>query len=169
MNRKRLDFEAMWDSMLAVSGELDLRMGGRAVHLTKKPFPVRRAVYGFVERQNLPALFRTFDFANPNIHSPLRFETTVAPQALFALNDPFVIARAENLARQAQSSIADDSLAGKSIEALNRFLFRRVFLREPSRKELDSTFAFVGTNPDPGKLADIAQSLLVSNEFFFID
>jgi len=169
MNRKRLDFEAMRDSMLSVSGELDLSMGGRAVHLTKKPFPVRRAVYGFVERQNLPALFRTFDFANPNIHAPLRFETTVAPQALFALNNPFVIARAETLARQAQSSLSRDSLAGKSIEALNSFLFRRVLLREPSIKELDSTLAFVGTNPSLGKLADIAQSLLVSNEFFFID
>ena len=169
MNRKRLDFEAMRDSMLAVSGELDLSMGGRAVHLTKKPFPVRRAVYGFVERQNLPSLFRTFDFANPNIHAPLRFETTVAPQALFALNDPFVIARAEKLGRLAQSSLSGDSRTKKSIEALNRFLFRRVVLREPSRKELESTLAFVGANPSPGKLADIAQSLLVSNEFFFID
>lgn len=169
MNRKRLDFEAMRDSMLAVSGELDLSMGGRAVHLTKKPFPFRRAVYGFVERQNLPSLFRTFDFANPNIHAPLRFETTVAPQALFALNDPFVITRAEKLSRLAQSSLSGDSWNKKSIEALNRFLFRRVVLREPSRKELDSTLVFVGANPSPGKLADIAQSLLVSNEFFFID
>ncbi|MDE0577373.1 MAG: DUF1549 and DUF1553 domain-containing protein [Opitutales bacterium] len=169
MNRKRLDFEAMRDSMLAVSGELDLSMGGRAVHLTKKPFPVRRAVYGFVERQNLPSLFRTFDFANPNIHAPLRFETTVAPQALFALNDPFVITRAEKLGRLAQSSLSGDSWTKKTIEALNRFLFRRVVLREPSRKELESTLAFVGANPSPGKLADIAQSLLVSNEFFFID
>ena len=169
MNRKRLDFEAMRDSMLAVSGELDLSMGGRAVHLTKKPFPVRRAVYGYVERQNLPTVFRTFDFANPNIHAPHRFETTVAQQALFALNDPFVLARAEKLAREAESSKGIDLHSEKTSESVSRLLFRRILLRDPSVNELTSANAFVGSPPSQANLADLAQSLLVSNEFFFVD
>ena len=169
MNRKRLDFEAMRDSMLAVSGELDLAMGGRPVDLAKKPFPVRRAVYGFIERQNLPAVFRTFDFANPNIHAPHRFETTVPQQALFALNDPFVLARAEKLAREAESSKGTDLLSEKTPESVSRLLFRRILHRDPSAKELASAKAFVGSTPSRSKLADLAQSLLVSNEFFFVD
>jgi hypothetical protein len=169
MNRKRLDFEAMRDSMLVVSSELDFSMGGQAVHLTKKPFSVRRAVYGFVERQNLPAVFRTFDFANPNIHAPHRFETTVAPQALFALNDPFVLARAERLARDAESYRGTHLSAEKTPESLSRLLFRRILLRNPTAKELTSAKAFFGSTPSQAKLADFAQSLLVSNEFFFVD
>jgi hypothetical protein len=162
MNRRRLDFEAMWDGMLAVSGELDLTMGGRSVDLTKKPSPRRRAIYGYVERQNLPTLLRTFDFANPNIHAPARSETTVPQQALFALNDPFVVARAEALARQAEHP------SNNSTEAVAIFLYRRILSREPSALELATAVAFL-TGVSEGNLVDFAQALLVSNEFFFVD
>ncbi len=54
MNRQRLEFEAMRDAMLAVSGQLDLTMGGRPEELTKEPFSLRRAVYGYIDRQDLP-------------------------------------------------------------------------------------------------------------------
>src|SRR5690606_12601205 len=52
MNRRRLDLEAVRDGMLAAAGRLDLAMGGPSVQLTVAPFPTRRAVYGFIERQN---------------------------------------------------------------------------------------------------------------------
>ena len=169
MNRKRIDFESMRDGILSVSEELDLAIGGRPVNLVSKPSKLRRAVYGYVERQNLPDIFRTFDFANPNIHSPGRPETTVPQQALFALNDPFVIERAKNLARLDQAPIADDVLSKSSPESATRFLFRRILARDPSPKELDSTSTFLGLNPSREKLTDLAQSLLVSNEFFFVD
>jgi len=162
MNRRRLDFEAMWDGMLAVSGELDLTMGGRSVDLTDEPSPRRRAVYGYVERQNLPTLLRTFDFANPNIHSPARTETTVPQQALFALNDPFVVACADALARQARHP------SNHSTEAVAIFLYRRILAREPSALELATAVAFL-TPASEGNLVDFAQALLVSNEFFFVD
>ena len=83
MNRRRLDFEAMRDSLLACAGQLDLKMGGRGVELAKPPFATRRAVYGFIDRQNLPGVFRTFDFASPDSSTPQRFVTTVPQQALF--------------------------------------------------------------------------------------
>jgi hypothetical protein len=73
MNRRRLDFEALRDTLLAVSGRLDLTIGGRGVDITTEPFTGRRTVYGFVERQNLPGLFRTFDFASPRCHEPATF------------------------------------------------------------------------------------------------
>ena len=77
MNRRRLDFESMRDTFLALSGKLDLAAGGRPVDITTEPFTSRRTVYGFVERQNLPGIFRTFDFASPDTTSPQRFSTTV--------------------------------------------------------------------------------------------
>jgi len=160
MNRKRLDFESMRDAMLFASGEIDLSIGGRSVHLNKKPFSVRRAVYGYVDRQNIPALLRTFDFSNPNIHTPARPETTVPQQALFALNDPFVVGRAEALGR---------SLVGIAPEEAIRSLYHRVLSRDPSPQDLEAVRPFLGEAPSLASLADLAQALLVSNEFFFID
>jgi hypothetical protein len=90
MNRRRLDFETTRDSLLSVSGRIDQTAGGHAVDITTQPFTARRTIYGFVERQNLPGLFRTFDFASPDATSPQRFSTTVPQQALFMMNSPFV-------------------------------------------------------------------------------
>jgi hypothetical protein len=86
----------MRDTLLAVSGKLDLTPGGHAVDITD-PASTRRTVYGYVDRQNLPDLFRAFDFASPDTSSPRRFYTTVPQQALFMMNSPFVIEQAKNL------------------------------------------------------------------------
>src|SRR5207302_3388170 len=50
MNRGRLDFEALRDTLLMVSGKIDLTPDGRPVDLTTEPFTTRRTLYGFVER-----------------------------------------------------------------------------------------------------------------------
>ena len=99
-NRQRLDFEAMRDSLLAVSGRLDESMGGQAVDIVKETPVPRRTIYGFIDRQNLPGMFRTFDFASPDASSAQRFFTTVPQQALFLMNSPFVIEQAKALAKR---------------------------------------------------------------------
>lgn len=128
MNRRRLDFEAMRDTLLAISGGLDQTIGGRAVEMTTEPFTVRRTVYGFVERQNLPGLFRTFDFASPDTTSPQRFSTTVPQQALFLMNSPFVIERARGLlARpEVKAAVSDE----QKIQQLYRIAFQRAADRD---------------------------------------
>ncbi len=93
MNRRRLDFEATRDALLFAAGDIDLSVGGPAVDITGMPFPKRRTLYARIERQNLPGLFRAFDFASPDNHSPQRFTTTVPQQALYLLNGPFVAER----------------------------------------------------------------------------
>src|SRR5205085_1976888 len=92
-NRQRLDLEALRDGMLAVAGRLDATLGGPAVDLLAGV--PRRTVYGFIDRQNLPGLFRTFDFASPDTHAPQRYTTTVPQQALFLLNSPFAVEQAK--------------------------------------------------------------------------
>ena len=98
MNRERLDLEALRDSILAVTGQLDSSMGGRSSDLSAQPFTRRRTVYGLIDRQNLPGMFRTFDFASPDISNPQRYITTVPQQALFLMNNPFVAEQARHLA-----------------------------------------------------------------------
>ncbi|HEV8293462.1 MAG TPA: DUF1553 domain-containing protein, partial [Tepidisphaeraceae bacterium] len=120
---QRLDFESLHDTLLAASGELDLKMGGRPVELFTTPAAKRRAVYGRVDRQFLPGVLRTFDFANPDLHSPQRATTTVPQQALFMMNSPFVIDRARALAsRKDVTSIADPA---QRVERLFQIVYQR--------------------------------------------
>src|SRR3989441_10931731 len=50
MNRQRLDFEELRDSLLALAGKLDFTEGGHAVDIVDESFSPRRTIYGFVER-----------------------------------------------------------------------------------------------------------------------
>jgi hypothetical protein len=132
MNRRRRDFESFRDSLLAVSGRLDGARGGRPVSLDS-PEANRRTIYGFIDRQNLPGLFRAFDFASPDQHAPKRFQTTVPQQALFALNNPFVLVQARSLAAMTGPSETERAAA----------IFRRVLSREPEPGELARAAEFV--------------------------
>jgi hypothetical protein len=156
MNRHRLGFEAMRDTMIYVCGQMDHRIGGHATDLEQKPYTNRRAVYGKIVRQNIPALFRTFDFANPSIHTPMRPETTVPQQALFAMNSEFVQEQAHEVA---------SLLKSKETKARIQELYHRILSRSPSIEELDLSIKYLGKSKDE----QLAQVLIMSNEFMFVD
>jgi hypothetical protein len=137
MNRRRINLEGMRDSLLAVSGKLDLTAGGRAVDITSEPFSARRTVYGFIERQNLPGMFRTFDFANPDTTSPQRFSTTVPQQALYMLNSPFVVQQARQLV------LRPEFKAQKSDGDRVKTLYQLAYQRDPASDEIDIAVKFL--------------------------
>jgi hypothetical protein len=107
MNPRRLDWEAFRDTLLAVAGNLDQRMGGQSVDIHGDATAARRTLYAFIDRQNFPSLFRIFDAANPDQHTPLRHATTVPQQSLYLLNNPFVARQARGLARRARQRPED--------------------------------------------------------------
>ena len=165
-NRRRLDFEALRDSLLFATGKLDLAVGGKPVDLFKAPFTTRRTVYGFLERQNLPGTFRVFDMASPDQHSPQRFQTTVPQQALFLMNSPFVIEQAKAVV--GRKEVAE---AGTDEAKITR-LYRIILGRDPTVGELNLGREFVETAAAGvalGPWEQYAQVLLVSNEFAFVD
>jgi hypothetical protein len=173
-NRRRLDFEAMRDSLLAAAGDIDLTAGGPAVDLAKQPFNRRRTVYGFVERQNLPGMLRTFDFASPDHHCPQRFTTTVPQQALFLMNSPFVVEQARRLANR------PDVLAEADPGVRLQRVYRHALGRPASPVETEIGLKFVqhaeGSSASTlnapqsmGSWEQVAQVLLLSNEFIFVD
>ncbi len=133
MNPHRLGYEEFRDSMMAVSGDLDRRVGGKPVDALKAPYSRRRALYGKVDRQFVPGVLRMFDFANPDLHIPQRNETTVPQQALFFLNHPLVLARARAVAK-----VAGDS---NSLSERVRALFRMTVQRDPSDTEIAESLA----------------------------
>ena len=167
MNRRRLDFEALRDTLLAVSGKLDLKVGGLPVDIVTEPFSTRRTVYGLIDRQNLPGLFRTFDFANPDVSSQRRFHTTVPQQALFMLNSPFVIEQARELVRRDEVKRVENRAA--KIRALHLLVWQR----PAERDEVRLAEQFVAAQPASGTqltpLEKYAQILLLSNELVFVD
>ena len=107
MNRRRLDFEATRDALLAASGRLDRTVGGPSMPDLTAPSSTRRTLYASIDRLNLPGLFRTFDFPDPNATSPRRDNTTIAPQALFLMNHPFVLESARALERSPRGRLGD--------------------------------------------------------------
>jgi hypothetical protein len=191
-NPQRLDFESMRDSILAVSGALDPAIGGRPVMIAEAPFSPRRTIYGFIDRQNLDGLYRTFDFAVPDATSPRRFVTTVPQQALFLMNSPFLHEQARRLAASIRQDapVTASGVPADPADGIRR-LYRRVFGRAPEADELALAADFLdrqtGLRPDgwkslapakiAGTLADpplspweqLAQVLLLTNEFMFME
>jgi hypothetical protein len=149
MNRKRLELEPLRDTLLAVTGSLDTKIGGQPVEITEEPFAPRRTIYGFIERQNLPGLFRTFDLASPDSSSSGRFETTVPQQALFMVNSLFV----QDLARNLEQEILGQPLDGLDKQVGS--LFRKVLQRNPSHDEKQVAMAFLESQTDATSLGSL--------------
>lgn len=133
MNRGRLNLEAMRDAILATTGSLDVQHGGKSVDITPSGAPRRRSIYAFIDRQNLPQFFRTFDFAGPDTHSPGRFETSGPQQTLFLRNSGLMREEVRRLA---------DSLPDSSPEERVHVLYRRVLNREPAPDEMTAAMEF---------------------------
>jgi hypothetical protein len=161
MNRRRLDFEAMRDTLLAISQRLDRSFGGKPVVLTEEPYPQRRTIYGFIDRQSLPDLLRIFDFADPDTCTARRYNTSVPQQGLFFLNSPFVIEQAKALAARIGEAPAEDA-------ARVMLAYRAAFGRDPAPRELELGLQFV-SDGQPGVWERYAMVLLQANELVFID
>jgi hypothetical protein len=163
--RRRLDFEAMRDALLAVSGRLDRKPLGRPVDVANDAQNRRRTVYGLVDRQSLPGLFRAFDFAVPDASVERRPQTSVPQQALFGMNNPFVVEQATALAARVQEA--------KSDEERVRGLYRLVLARPPESEDMQAALHFLHETEQPSSqlsgVQQLAQVLLLTNEAMFID
>ncbi|MDA7916355.1 PSD1 and planctomycete cytochrome C domain-containing protein [Verrucomicrobia bacterium] len=137
MKRHRLELEPMRDSILFISGKLDRKMGGHPIALEKEPFSNRRTVYGLIERQNLPGLFRTFDFANPETSNAKRFTTSVPQQSLFFMNSKFMLEQATSLSEH--PLIKEASSPAEQVRAL----FKQTFLRPSTVAETAKGVAYL--------------------------
>ncbi|WP_395716746.1 DUF1549 and DUF1553 domain-containing protein [Prosthecobacter sp.] len=136
----RLSFEEARDAWLAAAGRLNPQIGGRPEPLFAAS-NTRRTLYAFIDRENLPAVMRTFDFANPDLSIPQRSETTVPQQALFGLNHPFLVQQAKALVKRVSSEKSPQDRIG--------LLYRFLFQRSPKADELTSALAFISVDEKP--------------------
>ena len=137
-NRRRVDAEVLRDSILYISGELDLASGGRTIRkITQYDLgyefdTVRRSVYVPAFRNSMLPLFEVFDFANPNLVTGDRNTSTLPTQALFLMNDPGVI--------RSSNKMADKLLAIAGVDDVERveIAFRSTLGRKPTPGELQA-------------------------------
>ena len=180
--RRRLESEAIRDSMLAVSGLLDRTMGGPGVfpsvpegteiqegrHWRKSTGDAdeyRASVYIFARRLVRYPMLQSFDTPLAIESCGRRQETVTADQALELMNGD----AAANFARALAKRVAND--AGQSAEALAERAFRLALGRAPSASELSRSQAFLTKQAGlgSGALDDLCLSLLSSSEFLYID
>ncbi len=164
-NRKRLRIEELRDSLLAVSGDLDLTMRGRVGPLWGDDYTKRRSIYGYINRLNMDPTLRNFDYPSPMQTQGERTENIVPPQALFLMNSPLMIEQSQNLIQD----LNFPEIPGR--EPRIHAIYQRVFQRDasPSEAERVSRFGDIEKNRDVNFWPLVAQSLLMSNEFLYVD
>jgi len=161
MNARRLEFEALRDSLLSVSDQFDRRIGGPPVPIFGDTIVPRRTLYGFIDRMDVSPLLTTFDFPNPSQSSPQRESTTVAPQSLYLMNNGMLLGIAEQVLRRPE--LGDDT-----DQHIDR-LFQLLFSRPVRDSERSIAREFLGVDPDPLAWKQLVHALLLSNEFAFVD
>jgi hypothetical protein len=136
-NLRKLDFEAVRDSMLVFSGELDETLGGKPVNLTDEPYSDRRSVYGYIDRGKVPELMSQFDFADPDMANSKRTSTIVPQQALFYMNSPMAVNVARKVTRLPEFTSA--STMDDRVKALYTVLYQRA----PQPQEIEFARQFL--------------------------
>jgi hypothetical protein len=177
-NLRRLEFEPIRDSLLAIGGKLDTNVHGKPVPLAmpkgrnfraalilepgRRPvdigYTTRRTVYGYIDRSDLPEVFNHFDFANPDMANGKRHETTVPQQALYLMNSPLVVEQARNVVAR------PDVVACRTDEEKIRRLYEIIYQRPPRLDELKLGLEFLDDAATP---ADAAPSAAASEPIRF--
>jgi hypothetical protein len=185
---RRLFAEEIRDSVLAVSGQLNLQAGGPSIYppipkavLAGQSVPgagwkqsppeeaARRSVYVHVKRSLLVPILGDHDAADTDNSCPVRFATTVPTQSLGMLNGDFTNEQAALFAKRLEREAPDDEVAQVKLA------IRLTTGRTPTAKEIADDRAFLkelrerpGMNPERA-LAQYCLVLLNANEFVYLD
>lgn len=186
--RRRLEAEALRDAMLFASGDVDLRLGGPSFKPTVNPEALeglsrkaaaweasspaeqrRRSLYIFSQRSLLPPWMTAFDFSDTTLPCGQRDVTTVAPQALALLNNPFGHEQATALAARVLELSSDDR------DRVHR-VWRFAYSRSPDAEEVTAALAHVQRqraqfveDQERRAWASLCLVLLNANEFVYVD
>ena len=187
-NRQRLRAEAVRDSVLQVSGQLDRKMGGTLLMTPNRGYVTndqsnnqarydlpRRSIYLPVIRNAMYELFSAFDYNDPSIHIARRPSTVVAHQALYFLNSPMVIEAAGMVVDEVLKETEDENAR---IDAC----YRRILCRHATESELERASSYFekvrqwrSDLEAPDEISDqqvwhsFCQTLLASSEFLYLD
>jgi hypothetical protein len=186
-NVRRLEAEAVRDALLAASGQLDRQMGGSLLRVKNRGYLFdhtskdmteytsrRRSLYLPVIRNNVYDVFQLLDFPDPAIPTGDRTTTTIAPQALLALNSDLVMQCAADLAGRVLAESDDDN------HRLNRII-EIAYGRQARTEEIAANLNFLAQAeslaPAQSDAAErrrhawnvLAQVIVAANEFIYVN
>ncbi len=176
MNRRRLEAEAVRDTVLEIAGKLDRTQFGPGfqdfviekpehsphyryeLHDPEDPQSHRRAIYRYVVRSQQQPFMTTLDCADPSMQVEKRNETVTALQALVMLNNPFMLAMAGHFAERVSQEERDIS------SQVDR-AFQLAIGRQPDEAEQKAMAAYAGQHG----LRNLCRLIMNLNEFVFVD
>jgi hypothetical protein len=185
MNLRRLDAEALRDSVIAVSGQGNYTMGGPPVILKATSSGLqtvdaedRRSIYLVARRTNPLTFLRMFDYPIIDVNCTRRSASATPLQSLAMINSKFLTASASRLAHRVAAIVGSDVPLAKKIETA----YRLTLSRNPSQSEvkaaeehlqhLKQLYQASGVEPaetPKRSFAHFVHMLLCSNEFLYID
>jgi hypothetical protein len=175
-NRRKLDAESIRDSILTVSGKLDLTMGGPsfqdfiiekpqhsphyeyALHDPEDPKSHRRSIYRFIVRSQQQPFMTILDCADPSMRVDKRNESLSPLQALTMMNNGLTVAMAKHFAARV-------SKESQGLEAQTRRAFTLALARDPKPGELAPLIDYAKREG----LENTCRVILNLNEFIFVD
>ena len=182
-HRRRMPAESIRDGILAVSGSLDLTRGGTSVaklgeqaisNSARQSGGVdaddsnRRSLYLPLVRNDLPSFLTVFDFADPDVVTGDRSETTVPAQALLMMNSDFVRREAQ---RTAERAVAHSD--GQAVEGRIRLVYEWMLGRLPTEPEMQRALEYLadveGTEAEVPAWSEFCQVMFASTEFRFLE
>jgi mono/diheme cytochrome c family protein len=176
MPMRRLDAEALYDTILSVSGRLDETPFGfpSPVYVLDSgsvtPIPTekgwRRSIYTLQRRKDTPTALASFDFPQMDPHCLQRSQSTVATQALYLLNDPMVRELAASFAKRVEREAGEDPAA--QIEAMYWIAVGRAPTAEEKRASLNGLLKLSEMKAG-NATAEICHLLFNTAAFLYID
>ncbi|HEV2946149.1 MAG TPA: PSD1 and planctomycete cytochrome C domain-containing protein, partial [Gemmataceae bacterium] len=161
MNRRRLESVDIRDNLLALAGQMNSAMGGKATRDFHNP---RRTLYQMTIRSDRSGFGPLFDIADSDAPEATRTVSTVAPQALFLLNHPFIMEQKSALARRILE------ITGASIKERMDRAYLLLYGRPPSDEESQIGIDFLArAGSDSDKWQAYCEILLCANEFIYVD
>ena len=186
MSKRRLDAEAIRDSMYAISGQLDKTpANGSPIAKVDGPTQVVERFFGFdrltdtnhrsvyipVVRDHVPESLTLFDFAEPSLVTGTREDTSVPAQGLFLLNNPQVLKLSEKTAERLQKEYLSET---ERIDGAFRMILGRPATAKEAAGAAKFLSQFAESNTKTGRAkangwAALAQSLFATAEFRYLD
>jgi hypothetical protein len=185
MNLRRLDAEALRDSVISISGQANYRIGGRPVMLKVTPTGLqtitsqeRRSIYLLARRSNPATFMQVFDYPTIDVNCTRRSSSATPLQSLTMINSEFLNTSARHLARRVESITGDTASLSMKIEAA----YWLALSRSPSATEsgvaeqhiqqlkvLYENSGVAGEDSSKRSLENFVHMLICSNEFLYID
>jgi hypothetical protein len=169
--RRRLEAEAIRDSLLVATGELDRRIGGPSVSPAREEDELRRTIYLYQRRSEMPSMMEMFDAPEGIVSCSRRGVSTVALQPLFMLNSQLMTSRADALAEKVRQ------IAGQDSTEQVKVAFLRTLGRPPKPSELKRSLELFrapiselddATDSRHRRLARFCHAMFNLNEFVYI-